>query len=376
MKQKIALIFGVTLILSAGAVALMAVPSEPTASGTQTTKCYEQVTESQYKKFTAPTSAGPWVLYGTWWQGQTGAWWPGDAEVVEGPAPHPDGSYTYRQVDERVVNGEEIPCPTTTTSTTTTTTLVPGVVTPTVLYTPPTCTSIGTLTFPESPNYTVTNNGNGTFTFVANPGSVFPPGFVATVGPFPTLQLIGEQCTSTTTSTTSTTTTTTTTTTLPGSTTTTTQPPAAVPFTFGAAATVCVAEVPTIRITFLNTFPELAGRTGTLTMSALNGGAVVSTQPLVYRPGTTVDILYPGTRVNPDGTIADVPGWNLNSSGLWVRDPSDAFLRDGIALSYTVNPTATALVTYPPESANCSNPENPPPGLTPPPPGPGLPSTE
>jgi len=175
-----------------------------------------------------------------------------------------------------------------------------------------------------------------------------------------------------------TTSTTTTTTTLPDETTTTTtpltvppSPPTTVPFVFGAAATVCVAEVPTIRITFQNTFPELAGQTGTLTMSDVNGN-VVSTQSLAYEPGTTVDLLYPGTSVNADGSIDDVPGWILTDDGLWIRDPSDEFLREGINLSYTVNPTATAFITYPPESSECANPENPPitttPGVTSPPP--------
>ena len=151
-----------------------------------------------------------------------------------------------------------------------------------------------------------------------------------------------------------------------------TSPP---PFNFAGATTVCIREVPTIRIVFANTFPALAGRTGTLTMSDINGN-VVSSQPLVYRPGTTVDLLYPGTAVNPDGSIDDVPGWILTDAGLWVRDPSDAFLREGINLSYTVNPTATAFVTYPPESSACANPENPP--VAPPvvrPPTPGLPPT-
>jgi hypothetical protein len=103
----------------------------------------------------------------------------------------------------------------------------------------------------------------------------------------------------------------------------TTSPPTTLPdtFQFGAATTICIVEVPTIRIVFQNTFPELAGRTGTLTMASLDG-TVLSTQPLVYQPGTTVDLLYPGTTVNPDGSIADVPGWNLNSAGFWVRDPS------------------------------------------------------
>jgi hypothetical protein len=170
--------------------------------------------------------------------------------------------------------------------------------------------------------------------------------------------------------------TTTSTTVSPPGTTTTTQAstppitgPADAPFAFGAAATVCRAEVPTIVITFQNRFPELAGRTGTLTMSDVNGN-VVSTQPLVYQPNTTVELLYPGTVVNPDGSIDDVPGWILQDNGLWVRDPSDEFLREGINLSYTVNPTATAFITYPPESSTCANPEN---VLTPQPPRPSQP---
>jgi hypothetical protein len=186
---------------------------------------------------------------------------------------------------------------------------------------------------------------------------------------------------STSTSTTSTTingvTTTVTSTTVNGSTTTSTTvrpvtPPITGPaeiFTFGAATTACRSEVPVIVINFQNTFPELAGRTGTLTFADVNGN-VVGSQPLVYQPNTTVEVLYPGTRVNPDGSIADVPGWILQPNGLWVRDPSDEFLRAGINLTYTVNPTATAFVTYPPESATCNNPEN----LNPPPRTPGAPA--
>jgi hypothetical protein len=157
--------------------------------------------------------------------------------------------------------------------------------------------------------------------------------------------------------------TTTTTATVPsGTTTTTTLPPT---FSFNGATTVCRSEVPTIVIDFASPgFPSLAGRTGTLTMSDVNGN-VVSTQPLVYQPGGHVELLYPGTKVNPDGSIADVPGWILQSNGLWVRDPSDEFLREGILLTYTVNPTATAFVTYPPESSACANPTNPPSGLPP-----------
>lgn len=172
----------------------------------------------------------------------------------------------------------------------------------------------------------------------------------------------------TTTSTAPTTSSTTTTVTSTSSTTTSTTLPET--FTFGAAGTVCVSEVPTIRITFQNLFPSLAGVTGTMTMRDINGN-VVSTQSLVYEPGTTVDILYPGTSVNPDGSVADVPGWTLNDDGFWILDPSDDFLRDGIYLTYEVNPTAgPVLVTYPPESSACANPDGPfPPGTPVVPPG-------
>jgi hypothetical protein len=66
----------------------------------------------------------------------------------------------------------------------------------------------------------------------------------------------------------------------------------------------------------------------------------------------------------------------LQDNGLWVRDPSDEFLREGINLSYTVNPTATAFVTYPPESSTCANPENPPAPVQPPSVPGGIPITE
>jgi hypothetical protein len=121
-----------------------------------------------------------------------------------------------------------------------------------------------------------------------------------------------------------------------------------------------VREVPTIRITFQNLFPSLAGQTGTLTMTSAATGQVVSTQPLVYQPGTTVDILYPGTSVNPDGSVDDVPGWILTDDGFWIQDPSDEFLRDGIFLTYEINPVAgPVLVSYPPESSECANPSGP-----------------
>jgi hypothetical protein len=127
--------------------------------------------------------------------------------------------------------------------------------------------------------------------------------------------------------------------------------------------------VPTIVIQFKNQFPELAGVEGTISLYDING-TLVGTGPLTYEPGQTVRILYPGTQVNPDGSIADVPGWILNEDGFWVLDPTDEILRAGIDIVYEVNPTATAHVEYPPESAACANPNGPfPPGNPVPPNG-------
>jgi hypothetical protein len=124
-----------------------------------------------------------------------------------------------------------------------------------------------------------------------------------------------------------------------------------------SAGSICDNEVPKIRITFGNV-AALNGRVGTLVMTDVNGN-VISTQSLTYQAGTSVDLLYPGTSVNPDGSIDDVPGWILTDDGFWIEDPSDQYLRQGITLTYTVNPTAVATVTYPPESSGCANPKGP-----------------
>ena len=140
-------------------------------------------------------------------------------------------------------------------------------------------------------------------------------------------------------------------------------------FSFNGASPVCSGDVPFIAITFSNNFPQFDGRTGTLTMADVNG-VFISSQPLVFQSGATVHVLYPGATVDAAGNATDWPGWKLNSAGLWVTDPTDAIWRDGINLTYEVNPTATAFVAYPPESAACASPEN---GPVPPS---GLPRTD
>ena len=188
--------------------------------------------------------------------------------------------------------------------------------------------------------------------------------------------------TSTTSTTINGTTTTSTTVSPPGVTTTTVTPPVTPPpaeeVFVRAAGTECQTGVPKIRIDFGNE-AQFDGRVGTLTMSDING-RVLSVQPLTYVANTTVFLLYPGSAVDPvTGEVTDVPGWNLNSDGFWVQDPSDAILREGINLLYEVNPSATAFVTYPPESSGCATPTGPfPPAPVPQPTPPhvGIPVTK
>lgn len=132
---------------------------------------------------------------------------------------------------------------------------------------------------------------------------------------------------------------------------------------FGAALPTCSSDVPVIRIFFGN-LVELNGRVGTLTIADING-VFVSSQPLTYQANTTTDVLFPGATRDPvTGEATDWPGWRLNELGLWVEDDSDAILRQGVNLTYAVNPTASVFVTYPPASSACANPKNPP--VTPP----------
>ncbi|MFP5489484.1 MAG: hypothetical protein ACLGHQ_14410, partial [Acidimicrobiia bacterium] len=63
-------------------------------------------------------------------------------------------------------------------------------------------------------------------------------------------------------------------------------------------------------------------------------------------------VLFPGASLEP----LDWPGWTLDD-GVWVEDPSDEFLRDGVFVQVDVNPTAlTGLITYPPATSACANP--------------------
>ena len=91
---------------------------------------------------------------------------------------------------------------------------------------------------------------------------------------------------------------------------------------------------------------------------------------LVYEPGTTVDLLYPGTASTLTAPSTTCPAGSSPTTASGSVIPHDEFLRDGINLTYTVNPTATAFVTYPPESAPAPTPTaRSRRAVTPPPPG-------
>ncbi len=91
-----------------------------------------------------------------------------------------------------------------------------------------------------------------------------------------------------------------------------------------------------------------------MTFTDVNG-RVVGDDKATYQAGATVRFVWPGASVNPQ----DWPGWRLEpSTGLWVPDPSDAVLRDGMTVTVAVNPTAKAKVSYPPATEGCANPKN------------------
>jgi len=108
--------------------------------------------------------------------------------------------------------------------------------------------------------------------------------------------------------------------------------------------------------------------TGTISFYDVNG-TLIEVQPFTFQSGETLTLLYPGATVDAAGNATDWPGWMLNADGFWVTDPSDALWREGLTLVAEINPTATATVSYPPETAACSSPEGPfgpPPNAAPP----------
>lgn len=73
--------------------------------------------------------------------------------------------------------------------------------------------------------------------------------------------------------------------------------------------------------------------------------------------GLSGQFLYPGA-AESNGVGTDWPGWREDpaGSGNWVIDPSDQYLRDGVLLQFTINPTTEQVVAYPEATPDCANP--------------------
>ena len=129
-------------------------------------------------------------------------------------------------------------------------------------------------------------------------------------------------------------------------------------FAFGTAGTICAPNgVPFVTIVFQDTFPELAGVTGTLFLDDVNDEPVGEAQ-VVYEPGGSVSLLYPGAEVDANGNPIDLPGFN-QVNGVWSEDDSDAILLEGLLLTYELgDETATAEIEYPPADTLCLAPVN------------------
>jgi LPXTG-motif cell wall-anchored protein len=92
----------------------------------------------------------------------------------------------------------------------------------------------------------------------------------------------------------------------------------------------------------------------TLVIRAANG-TLVDTREVSSLSGR---FIWPGASVDAAGNATDWPGWQRAADGVsWIPDPSDAFLRNGLTIGVTVNgSTATATVSYPPDSSVCAGP--------------------
>ncbi|MBD7917199.1 LPXTG cell wall anchor domain-containing protein [Cellulomonas sp. Sa3CUA2] len=108
---------------------------------------------------------------------------------------------------------------------------------------------------------------------------------------------------------------------------------------------VCDNDVPKLRYAVT---PVGTDKT-TVTIAFANpGGAdvVYADQPL---SGT---VLWPGAVVDSTGAGVDWPGWRLEG-GTWVVGDEFDWVRPSVEVSFQVNPSASAVVAYPPSSPVC-----------------------
>jgi len=103
----------------------------------------------------------------------------------------------------------------------------------------------------------------------------------------------------------------------------------------------CIRDAPFINYTIVPVGFTPVDGSATLVIRAANG-TIVDTRQVTSLSG---QIIWPGWKLADDGVS-------------WIPDPSAAFLRDGLSIEVTVNPTASATVSYPPATSACANPSS------------------
>ena len=124
-----------------------------------------------------------------------------------------------------------------------------------------------------------------------------------------------------------------------------------------AAVPFCDRDVPKLRVTSTAVgFTPAPLQTATVVWRK-STGEVVRTDTSV--PLTGAVLLWPGAVVDAAGLPLDWPGWDL-VNGEWVQ--VDDGLRPTMTVEVSVNPTASAVVSYPPATPTCA--ANPPAALS------------
>lgn len=125
-------------------------------------------------------------------------------------------------------------------------------------------------------------------------------------------------------------------------------PPTRCELGIARAEAVCLASAPALAYAV-----EPVGTTeDTVTITWSNPGG-----PDLVQEGLPLSgqIYWPGTVV-VDGVVTDWPGWTQLPDGSWTEHDAYSYTRPQVTVTFEVNPSATTVVAYPPESAVCANP--------------------
>ncbi|MES2374116.1 MAG: gliding motility-associated C-terminal domain-containing protein, partial [Bacteroidota bacterium] len=118
------------------------------------------------------------------------------------------------------------------------------------------------------------------------------------------------------------------------------------------ATAICKNDVPYIQYTVT---PNFIAGVNPVTLNWLNGDkTVVTAQATTSGLSLTGEILWPGAVLDNSGNATDWPGW-LFTNGAWVQG-ADGFekTRPDAYMVFSVNPTDTIRVSYPPATPACN----------------------